>query len=131
MGIARKIELYNQAYQLAREFISKIGYLNGSSCRRARTTRSPSRPARFARCRFSAAASAVRSPLSRPYCGGTTRPGSLRRPFLASARCAEFDTSFYFVQTLELAAGAANITLLGLNLRDGLRMTGWICRKPA
>jgi hypothetical protein len=45
--------------------------------------------------------------------------------FLASkARGAEFDTSFYAVQALELVAGAANITLLGLNMRDGLRMKG-------
>jgi hypothetical protein len=28
------------------------------------------------------------------------------------------------VQALELAAGAVNITLLGFNLRDGLRMKG-------
>jgi hypothetical protein len=32
------------------------------------------------------------------------------------------DVVFYFVQALELAAGALNLTLLGLNLRDGLRM---------
>ena len=45
--------------------------------------------------------------------------------FLASkARAAEFDTAFYAVQVLELVAGAANITLLGLNVRDGLRMKG-------
>jgi len=45
--------------------------------------------------------------------------------FLASkATVAEFDASFYAVQALELAAGAANITLLGLNIRDGLRMKG-------
>jgi hypothetical protein len=45
--------------------------------------------------------------------------------FLASkARAAEFDGSFYVVQALELAAGAANITLLGLNMRDGLKIKG-------
>jgi hypothetical protein len=49
--------------------------------------------------------------------------------FLASkAGAAEFDTSFYAVQALELAAGAANITLLGLNMRDGLRMKGRLSR---
>jgi hypothetical protein len=32
------------------------------------------------------------------------------------------------VQTLELAAGTANITLLGLNMRDGLRMKGRLSR---
>lgn len=42
--------------------------------------------------------------------------------FLASkASAAEFDTSFYAVQALELAAGATNITLLALN---GLKMKG-------
>jgi hypothetical protein len=45
--------------------------------------------------------------------------------FLASkARAAEFDTRFYAVQALELTAGAANIALLGLNIRDGLRLKG-------
>lgn len=37
---------------------------------------------------------------------------------------AEFDATFYGVQALELLAGAVNITLLGLNMRDGLRMKG-------
>jgi hypothetical protein len=45
--------------------------------------------------------------------------------FLASkAKSDEFDLVFYTVQALELAAGAANITLLGLNMRDGLKMKG-------
>lgn len=52
--------------------------------------------------------------------------------FLASkARAAEFDSVFYGVQTLELIAGAANITFLGLNMRDGLKMRGWLRRRPA
>ena len=52
--------------------------------------------------------------------------------FLASkARAAEFDGVFYGMQALELAAGAANITLLGLNMQDGLRMKGWLRRRPA
>ncbi|KZD20806.1 hypothetical protein [Tardiphaga robiniae] len=43
--------------------------------------------------------------------------------FLASkAKVSEFDATFYVVQALELAAGAANITLLGLNMRDGFKM---------
>lgn len=33
-----------------------------------------------------------------------------------------FDGWFFAVQALELAAGALNIVLLGLNMRDGLRM---------
>lgn len=40
----------------------------------------------------------------------------------AKARAGEFDTSFYTVQGLELVAGAANIALLGLNMRDGRRL---------
>lgn len=49
--------------------------------------------------------------------------------FLASkARAAEFDASFYAVQALELLAGAANITLLGLNMRDGLKLKGRLRR---
>jgi hypothetical protein len=52
--------------------------------------------------------------------------------FLASkAGAGEFDTGFYVAQTLELAAGAANIALLGLNMRDGLKMKGRLRRKPA
>ncbi len=52
--------------------------------------------------------------------------------FLANkARLAEFDTVFYVVQALELMAGAANIALLGLNMRDGLRMAGWLRRRSA
>jgi hypothetical protein len=35
-----------------------------------------------------------------------------------------FDTRFYLVQGLELIAGAVNLTLMGLNVRDGLRLTG-------
>ncbi len=43
--------------------------------------------------------------------------------FLAyKARHAEFDGVFYAVQALELIAGAVNVTLLGLNMRDGLKM---------
>jgi hypothetical protein len=49
--------------------------------------------------------------------------------FLASkAGAGAFDAGFYAVQALELAAGAANIALLGLNMRDGLQMNR---RKPA
>jgi len=52
--------------------------------------------------------------------------------FLASkASAGEFDTGFYATQALELAAGATNIALLGLNMRDGLKMKGRLRRKPA
>ena len=40
----------------------------------------------------------------------------------SKARAAEFDSVFHSVQALEVPAGAANISLLGLNMRDGLRM---------
>lgn len=42
------------------------------------------------------------------------------------ARAGEFDAGFYSVQALELAAGLINITLLGLSLRDGLTLRGWL-----
>jgi hypothetical protein len=42
--------------------------------------------------------------------------------FLASkAKAEEFDALFYTVQALELIAGAVNLTLLGLNMRDGFQ----------
>lgn len=43
--------------------------------------------------------------------------------FLAlRAQAGVFDTQFYTVQVIELIAGAANITLLTRNLRDGLSL---------
>lgn len=43
--------------------------------------------------------------------------------FLASkAAAGEFDTPFYAVQAIELVAGAINLTLLGLNMRDGIKL---------
>jgi hypothetical protein len=35
-----------------------------------------------------------------------------------------FDGRFYLVQAAELLAGATNLLLMGLNMRDGLRLTG-------
>ncbi|WP_020565232.1 hypothetical protein [Methylosarcina fibrata] len=47
--------------------------------------------------------------------------------YLASkANASEFDAAFYTIQTIELVAGAINITMLGFNLQDGLRMKGRI-----
>jgi hypothetical protein len=40
----------------------------------------------------------------------------------AKAQAGEFDGAFYAVQAVELVAGAVNMTLLGLNMRDGLRL---------
>ncbi|WP_120499894.1 hypothetical protein [Roseovarius sp. EL26] len=49
--------------------------------------------------------------------------------FLAGkAAAGEFDSTFYIVQAVELIAGAANLTMMGLNIRDGLKMTGKIRR---
>lgn len=44
--------------------------------------------------------------------------------FFLEARAAVgvFDTAFIAVQALELIAGATNLTLIGLNMRDGLRL---------
>ena len=46
--------------------------------------------------------------------------------FLLAARAGagQFDTAFYAVQAVELIAGAVNIALMGLNIRDGFAMTG-------
>lgn len=42
-----------------------------------------------------------------------------------------FDSNFYAVQALELLAGVANVTLLALNVRDGLRLSGRLRAAPA
>jgi hypothetical protein len=49
----------------------------------------------------------------------------------AKAHAGDFDTAFYVVQALELLAGATNITLLSLNMRDGLRLKGRLRRASA
>lgn len=49
----------------------------------------------------------------------------------AKARGAEFGSAFYAVQVLELVAGATNIALLALNMRDGLKLKGRFRRGPA
>lgn len=40
------------------------------------------------------------------------------------AASGQFGELFYAIQVLELLAGAVNFTLLGLNMRDGLRLSG-------
>lgn len=40
------------------------------------------------------------------------------------ASAGSFDAKFYVVQGLELLAGAINLILMGMNMRDGLKMTG-------
>lgn len=39
------------------------------------------------------------------------------------AAAADFDTSFYAVQAVELLAGLVNLVLLGLNIRDGIAIS--------
>jgi hypothetical protein len=45
------------------------------------------------------------------------------------ANAGQFDTGFYALQGVELIAGALNLTLLSLNMRDGLRLTGRLSAK--
>jgi hypothetical protein len=47
------------------------------------------------------------------------------------ASAGSFDTAFYVVQAIELVAGAVNLTLMGLNVRDGLRTTGRLRHDPS
>lgn len=56
-------------------------------------------------------------------------PSALYLSFKANS--GSFDTTFYAVQALELLAGATNITVLGLNMRDGLKMKGRFRRHAA
>lgn len=43
--------------------------------------------------------------------------------FLATkANASTFDTAFFAIQGVELIAGAFNLTMMGLNIRDGLRL---------
>ncbi len=46
------------------------------------------------------------------------------------ASAGQFDTLFYIVQGLELLAGATNLYLMGLNMRDGLKLGGRLRPKP-
>ncbi len=45
------------------------------------------------------------------------------------ANAGRFDGAFYTLQAVELVAGAVNVTLLTLNMRDGLRLTGRLVPK--
>ncbi len=40
------------------------------------------------------------------------------------AATGSFDGTFYLVQIVELLAGATNLALIGLNVRDGMRLSG-------
>ncbi|MFI6497912.1 hypothetical protein [Nonomuraea typhae] len=41
-----------------------------------------------------------------------------------------FGTTFYLIQLVEFIGGGVNITLVSLNVRDGMRLTGRIRKKP-
>jgi hypothetical protein len=49
----------------------------------------------------------------------------------SKAAAGQFDAAFVTVQLIELLAGGAQLVLLGLNVRDGLRLSGrvWV-RRP-
>ncbi len=48
------------------------------------------------------------------------------------ASAGAFDATFVAVQALELVAGATNLLLMGMNARDGLRLSGRLrARRPA
>ena len=49
----------------------------------------------------------------------------------ALASRGDFGTRFYIVQAIELVAGAVNITLMMMNVRDGLGLTGRFQPRPA
>lgn len=85
--------------------------------------------------------------LARPRRGRLVDAKKKRMPFIAGngllvlvpcailldrwASAGTFDTAFYIVQALELIAGATNLTLMGMNLRDGLRLAGRLKIAPA
>ena len=51
--------------------------------------------------------------------------------FLAwKAQAGALDRAFYAVQAIELAAGAINLTLLGISIRDGLVLTRRLPQRP-
>ena len=47
------------------------------------------------------------------------------------AQAGDFGSQFLLLQGIELLAGATNLWLLGLNMRDGLRLSGRLRRRPA
>lgn len=78
--------------------------------------------------------------LAKSRSGKLVRQKKTRMPFIAAngilvlipcaiflnqwASVSAFDTKFYIVQGIELFAGAINIILMGMNMRDGFRMSG-------
>lgn len=78
--------------------------------------------------------------LAKTRCGKLVQHKKKRMPFIGAngllvlipcavfldrwAAVGAFDTSFYIVQGIELLAGATNLFLMGMNMKDGLRMSG-------
>jgi len=78
--------------------------------------------------------------IARDHSGGLVAAKRRRMPLIAAngllilvpcafllsfkAQSGTLDAVFYGVQALELIAGAVNIALLGMSLRDGLRLSG-------
>lgn len=56
-------------------------------------------------------------------------PAAIYLNKLASA--GDFGTLFYSVQALELAAGATNLMLMSMNIRDGLKISGRFRASPS
>lgn len=78
--------------------------------------------------------------LSKSRCGRLVDAKKKRMPFIAAngmlvllpcaivlnrwASAGSFDAAFYYVQAIELLAGATNLVLMGLNIRNGLKLSG-------
>ena len=78
--------------------------------------------------------------LSKSRCSRLVDAKKKRMPFIAAngmlvllpcaivlnrwASAGSFDAAFYYVQAIELLAGATNLVLMGLNIRDGLKLSG-------
>lgn len=87
-----------------------------------------------------AAAGGTGFALSKSRKGGLVQVKRKRMPFIGAngvlilipcaifldhwAAAGVFDTTFYIVQGIELVAGAINLSLMSMNIRDGLRMSG-------
>ncbi len=94
-----------------------------------------------------AAAGGSGAVLSRSRAGRLVVSKKKRMPFIAAngllvlvpcaivlnrwAAAGSFDTAFVVVQAIELIAGAVNLGLMGLNVRDGLRMAGRLRHGPS
>lgn len=113
--------------------------LSGNHC----SGEDPYRYARFVHFPAIAATGGSGFFLSRSRKGRLVNAKKKRMPFIAAnsllilvpaaifldqwASASAFDTRFYLLQAAELLAGAINLTLLmGLNMRDGLRLGGHV-----